>query len=98
MQLIKEQVAHYTGSDINVWSSGYFNDILAAVVQPGNDKLRAHFMDSFFQKYHDITVYTVLRLAYVFSYQLTTINYMQLTPTKTEPTYPNRETQKHSTA
>ncbi|EFR02155.1 nucleolar complex protein 4 [Nannizzia gypsea CBS 118893] len=63
MQLIKEQVAHYTGSDINVWSGGYFNDILAAVIMPGNDKVRAHFMDNFYQKYHDITVYTVLRLA-----------------------------------
>ncbi|EZF36044.1 nucleolar complex protein [Trichophyton mentagrophytes] len=69
MQLIKEQIAHYTGSDINVWSSGYFNDILAAVVQPGNDKLRAHFTDSFFQKYHDITVYTVLRLSTYLSEQ-----------------------------
>ncbi|EEQ34810.1 CBF/Mak21 family protein [Microsporum canis CBS 113480] len=63
MQLIKEQIAYYTGSDINVWTGGFFDDILAAVINPGNDKVRVYFMENFFQKYHDITVYTILRLA-----------------------------------
>ncbi|KAM5457618.1 Maturation and nuclear export of 40S ribosomal subunits interacting protein [Microsporum audouinii] len=69
MQLIKEQIAYYTGSDINVWTGGFFDDILAAVINPGNDKVRVYFMENFFQKYHDITVYTILRLANYLSEQ-----------------------------
>ncbi|KAK2875160.1 hypothetical protein FQN49_001724 [Arthroderma sp. PD_2] len=89
MQLLKEHTTYYSGSDMNVWNGGYFDDILAAVVKPGNDKVRAHFTENFFQTYHDITVYTVLRLANYLSKQRnaeTLGNIIELLSSLGEPT------------
>ncbi|KAF3481996.1 nucleolar complex protein 4 [Arthroderma uncinatum] len=89
MQLIKEHTAYLPASEYPVWNGGFFDDVLAAVIKPGNDKVGAHFTENFFQKYHDITVYTVLRLANYLSKQRnaeTLDNIIELLSNLGEPT------------
>src|SRR5436190_4810609 len=76
MQLIKEHSAHLVGFETQVWNGGYFNDVIVALVEARDgQRVRAEFENKFLKKYHDIAVYTVLRLSYV----LKTDTFLELT-------------------
>lgn len=65
MRLVKEHTTHLIGYEVHVWNNGYFNDIVAALVETRNgERVRAEFVEKYVQGYHDITVYTMNRLAY----------------------------------
>lgn len=78
IQLIKEHSAHLVGYETHVWTEGLFNEVIAAVVEARDGtRVRTEFANNFLNEYHDIAVYTVNRLSYVFrnSYGFWSCNY-----------------------
>lgn len=66
MRLMKEQSTHHVGSEAQVWNGDSFDNVLAALLEtPDGEAVRSEFMEKYLNKYHDIAVYTVLRLSYV---------------------------------
>ena len=93
MRLMKEQSTHLVGSESQVWNGEYFESVLAALLEsPDSEAARSEFQEKFFSKYHDIAVYTVLRLSYVRPQnpQLSQIGFI-VTNASSETTYPSKE-------
>ncbi|EAS33295.2 ribosome biogenesis protein Noc4 [Coccidioides immitis RS] len=64
MRLAKEHSTHYAGGQNNVWDDGYFNDVVTALIEADDgDQARAEFTRKYLKEYHDISVFTVLRLS-----------------------------------
>ncbi|KAI5307759.1 hypothetical protein KEM55_007501 [Ascosphaera atra] len=62
----QEQCTHLQGSETQVWTTGYFPQVVAALLDaPEGDTVRTEFMEKFATKYHDIAIYMVLALTYV---------------------------------
>lgn len=67
MRLVKEHATYLIGSEVHVWNNGYFNDIVVAMIEARDgERIRAEFLEKYVQEHHDIAVYTVNRLTYVF--------------------------------
>ena len=66
MRLVKEHTTHLNGYEIHVWNNGFFNDVVAALIEARNgERARTEFVEKYVHEYHDIAVYTMNRLAYV---------------------------------
>lgn len=65
MRLIKEQsVNGGAGAEISVWKGGYFNDLIAALIEAQDgERVRSEFIEKFLNEYHDVAFYTLLRLS-----------------------------------
>ncbi|KAI5290468.1 hypothetical protein KEM54_001474 [Ascosphaera aggregata] len=62
-QLMKEQSTHLAGTGTQVWSSGFFIRVVAALLEvPEGAVVRSNFAENYMKKHHDIAVYTVLAL------------------------------------
>ncbi|KAI5292831.1 hypothetical protein KEM55_007474 [Ascosphaera atra] len=67
----QEQCTHLQGSETQVWTTGYFPQVVAALLDATEgDTVRAEFMEKFATKYHDIAIYMVLALTYVPNYPI----------------------------
>ncbi|OJD17061.1 hypothetical protein AJ78_02809 [Emergomyces pasteurianus Ep9510] len=65
MRLIKEQsVNGGAGTEIGVWKEGYFNDVIAALIETQDgERVQSEFIEKFLKEYHDVAFYTLLRLS-----------------------------------
>ncbi|KKZ63894.1 hypothetical protein EMCG_01796 [[Emmonsia] crescens] len=65
MRLIKEQTVNGgAGAEISVWKGGYFNDLIAALIEAQDgERVRSEFIEKFLNEYHDVAFYTLLRLS-----------------------------------
>lgn len=66
MRLIKERLAHIPGTENNVWSTGFFKDVFAAIIEAHNgEDLQSEAVTKFVQEYEDVRYYTFTQMAYV---------------------------------
>ncbi|CAI7590539.1 unnamed protein product [Penicillium glandicola] len=64
MRIVKERLAHIPGAENNVWSTGFFKDIFAAIVEAQNGQdLQAEAVAKFVKEYEDVRYYTFAQMA-----------------------------------
>ncbi|PLN82742.1 putative nucleolar protein [Aspergillus taichungensis] len=64
MRLLNERATHLHGEDIQVWISGFFKNIVEAVVEAKDGQaLRAEFVEKFAKQYEDVRYYTFTQIA-----------------------------------
>lgn len=64
MRLLNERATHLHGEDIQVWISGFFKNIVEAVVEAKDGQaLRAEFVEKFAKQYEDVRYYTFTQIS-----------------------------------
>ncbi|KAJ5971342.1 CCAAT-binding factor [Penicillium vulpinum] len=64
MRILKERLAHIPGSENNLWSTGLFKDIFAAVVEANNGQdLQSEAITKFVKEYEDVRYYTFAQMS-----------------------------------
>jgi U3 small nucleolar RNA-associated protein 19 len=67
MRIVKERLAHIPGAENNVWSTGFFKDIFAAIVEAQNGQdLQSEAVNKFVKEYEDVRYYTFAQIVYVY--------------------------------
>ncbi|KAJ5124905.1 CCAAT-binding factor [Penicillium bovifimosum] len=63
MRIVKERLAHLPGAENNVWSTGFFKDIFAAIVEAQNGQdLQSEAVTKFVKEYEDVRYYTFAQI------------------------------------
>ncbi|KAJ5371807.1 CCAAT-binding factor [Penicillium concentricum] len=64
MRIVKERLAHIPGAENNVWSTGFFKDIFAAIIEAHNGQdLQSEAVAKFVKEYEDVRYYTFTQMA-----------------------------------
>ncbi|KAJ6159705.1 CCAAT-binding factor [Penicillium chrysogenum] len=64
MRIVKERLAHIPGAENNVWSTGFFKDIFAAIIEAHNgEDLQSEAVAKFVKEYEDVRYYTFTQMA-----------------------------------
>ncbi|KAG2412081.1 hypothetical protein HFD88_009637 [Aspergillus terreus] len=64
MRLVNERATHLPGDDTQVWTSGFFKNIVEAVVEAKDGELlRSEFITKFAKPYEDVQFYTFVQIA-----------------------------------
>lgn len=70
MRLVNERATHLPGDDIQVWTSGFFKNIVEAVVEAKDGELlRSEFIEKFAKAYEDVQFYTFVQISYGHSFK-----------------------------
>ncbi|KAI1906839.1 Maturation and nuclear export of 40S ribosomal subunits interacting protein [Ophidiomyces ophidiicola] len=82
MRLVKEHSIHYHGTKNYAWDHSFFNEIIDTLIEDeaeGTNQTREEFSNKFLKEYHDVAVYTVLRLLEYTSTQPSSSNLSHIT-------------------
>ncbi|KAJ5153802.1 CCAAT-binding factor [Penicillium coprophilum] len=64
MRIVKERLAHIPSAENNVWSTGFFKDIFAAIIEAHNGQdLQSEAVAKFVKEFEDVRYYTFTQMA-----------------------------------
>lgn len=68
MRLINARATHISGTETQVWTTGFFKDVFQSVVEARDGQvLQSEFMEKFLTQYEDVRYYTFVQISYVTS-------------------------------
>lgn len=68
MRLINERATHISGTETQVWTSGFFKDVFQSIVEARDGQvLQSEFVEKFLAQYEDVRYYAFLQISYVIS-------------------------------
>ncbi|KAJ9309607.1 hypothetical protein DTO217A2_897 [Paecilomyces variotii] len=64
MRLINERATHISGTETQVWTSGFFKDVFQSIVEARDGQvLQSEFVEKFLTQYEDVRYYAFLQIS-----------------------------------